>query len=395
MGLQPSASRTDLLLECSYPFDPKHQLAPTQAGEPARYGSAFHEVIAKHIKRGKRGPSTKLSVWASAALEHYDLPAGLLDELVPHVAQAWPALDTWLRGKNSWKQDFTAGEVGVEKSYAWSPGREGSGGRRIAPPSAEDHHYSGLRGGEIAGTVDLIAHRDDGRLALVLDHKTGEDPHGAFAKPDRLPQLLTLVGGADVNCNSTHVVVAIFHARRRGLPIVHSEMVRDETWQAHGEKVRAALTRIGDGTMRPGPWCGYCPAREVCPAKDGELLEQASGLLRGLHAKGSESLLVQNGNAGLTRAQALGKLYDIVKKSEALASRARDEIRAEILRTNVMPELPDGKHLTVIDQTVERLSKSTLQRGLGKLAAEKEIARLRRLGGLEKSTHKQLHAEKE
>ena len=45
MGIQPTASRTDLLLECQYAFG-KDVEVYDPPGEPARYGSAFHFVLA-------------------------------------------------------------------------------------------------------------------------------------------------------------------------------------------------------------------------------------------------------------------------------------------------------------------------------------------------------------
>jgi hypothetical protein len=390
--MQPSASRTELLLECSYPFDPRHTFAPGEVGEPARYGSAFHEVLARVLDHPKANTHREIGRWASIAAKRYALDDSIVEELTLHVTQAAPVLITWLGGKNPWREDFTKSKLETEQSFAWSPSLLA---RDTASPDSE-HVYPELKPRQMGGTVDLLRRSGAGKMALVLDHKTGEDPSGSFSRPHKLPQLLSLAAAVtSLTGTRKSAIVAVFHARRRGLPIVYSEKVDSPTLQEHSGKVFEALLRVGDGSLRPGAWCARCPARSVCPAQDAELLSHAAKLLGGLHAQGSEALLVSNGNAGLTRAQALGNLYEIVKKSEDLAARAREEIRNEIVRTKVMPELADGRHLTVISREVERLSKSTLTRGLGRLAAEREIERLRKIGGLEQATQTQLHAEKE
>ena len=144
MGLQPSASKTELFLACQRPFDPAVTTEPTFATEPMRYGSAFHASIALLLLKALKKPEGALYEKAViAAAAKYDVRQHV-KELAEHVRVSYEYLTSWLK-KHGWTRI-----VEVEQSYAISGGSP----RKIDGPSDEDHFYSDLRPGEIAGTVD-------------------------------------------------------------------------------------------------------------------------------------------------------------------------------------------------------------------------------------------------
>ena len=257
MGLQPSASKTALLLACQRPFAEDVAADTTFATEPMRYGSAFHEVEAllllKVLKKAEGALYTKA---VEDAAKKYDV-APHTRELVEHVRAYHAFLSAWLL-RHGWTR-----VVEVETSYAIDPARLEV--RKIAEPSAEEHKYADLRVGEVAGTVDLIAEDPEGKRTLVLDHKTGFVDAG-FSEPARIPQMKTL--GLTVNPVAyDRIELAIGHADRQGLPNVHSDVYDPRDAGAHRKDLDVALGRIGDGSLRPNEFCPRCPAAPTCPAR--------------------------------------------------------------------------------------------------------------------------------
>lgn len=392
--LQPSASKTSLLLECSYPFG---KIVPDDIRdrEAANYGSAFHELLAHSVLNDWGSPSMA-EIEATASV--WGLSTSARDELAPHLADSAGVLRRWLQGANPWHANFLHGssKIKVEVSFALV----GSFAREIPGPTLEEHRYMELASGEIAGTADLVIVPPRGKSRvplLVLDHKTGQED---FSEPIKHAQLLTLARAAQLayGAVSRRVVVGVLHARRRGLAAVYADEAAPGLLKAHGEALGRALARIGDGSMRPGPWCTKCAAAPLCPARDADLLNNAEGLLTRLTTNvidaPSESIVAPRGGA-LTRAQRLGQLYTVVQQAEKLADATRREIRNEIL-AGALPELPDGKgYLTVRDETREGLSKASVLRAYGKLAGGVLLEKLRKDGAIETTTSHRLHAEKE
>jgi hypothetical protein len=204
-------------------------------------------------------------------------------------------------------------------------------------------------------------------------------------------------------------IVAVLHARRRGMPKVYADRVKLSELASYETRVQTSLGRIGDGSMRPGSWCRYCPAQTVCPARDADLLGQAGDVLTGLTAAGgalSKDGLVANDLSGavikapamgLSKDKKLGVLYEIAKKAEVLAGRVRAEIKAAILEGNgaVLPETPSGEYLIVREYEKESLGKSSIVEAYGKIAGERLLNKLRRDGAINKSKVQQLWPEKE
>jgi hypothetical protein len=411
VGLQASMSQSALLLECSFAFGKEIERGPSS--EPARYGSAFHSLLASRLteavwKAGvvKHPPGTKAPRQPSVqtVAKRWGLPLANA-ELKEHVAATQTVLARWLV-KNEFRIDFDAvrkaGLFLIEHAVALRPGVSG----RSLSPHDENHRYHGLELGEQPGTLDLaiIPNKRVMRKLpiLVLDHKTGEED---FSRPLDKPQLLSLAAGVMRWVGSTHAIVGAVHARRRGLPKVYAEQVKLSELKQYEGRIAIALSRIGDGSMRPGPWCPRCPARSVCPAQDAELLARAGDVLTGLTAAGgalsngglvSTDLAVRADNV-MSVEKKLGLLYSVVKKSEVLARRARAEIKNAIVASggSLLPETPDNEYLVVREYEKENLSKTSIVKAYGELAGKRMLEKLRSDGAIKKSVVQELWPEKD
>lgn len=373
----PSASRAALLLQCSRPFDSTLQLPSDPPGEPARWGSAWHEVGA-HVLRlqDPKMPRTKeLHRLAAKAAKHYDVEGGT-DELLAHFTQNFPEM---LRHYALWKPT----KKEIEVSLAYDPFSDTA--RRIAPPTEDDHHYE-CSEREHPMTVDWAF--DTAKYLIIGDHKTGM---GDFSKPWELAQLRSLALGFRALYRSKKpILVAVNHAFRRGIAKVYYDELSTEDMTKHREGLKEGISRIGDGSLRPGRECAGCPARGLCPAGDSGLLDRADALLRGTNVLGSSLVLTSNDQTDLTRERRLGLLYETIEAGVALASRAREAIKDEIRNQSVLPELSDGRRLVIKTRSVERLSKKAYVDVYGKLGAERVFSRLRKDGVLMKKEEEYL-----
>jgi len=392
MGLQPSASRTALLLLCPRPFDPALEADPDLPGEAARYGSAFHLILASCLRSSSKKPLEKTAAYArevDRAAREYDVK-GAVHELAGHVKGSVKVLRNWLV-----REKLQVAEV--ERAYGIHPKADGSWGARVIPPHDEDHRYD-VRVGEMPGTVDLIAVSSNHAQAVVIDHKTGGESYG-FAQPSSLPQMRTLglVAGSP-HIEGPDIEVGIFHADRRGLPIVYAEPYEASTQRSHVAELHQALSRIGQGFLRPGAHCSRCQARITCPAQAADLLaEGTAALVASANALAVEPvdpkaiLAPVEGSAALeVRA---GALYELLKRFRALDKAGSDEIK-RLVRGGAIIETCEGKVLTLQTQTYETLSKKSVIEALGKIAGEKELARLRKKGAIREATREMLVGEK-
>ena len=408
-GMQPSMSWSNLLLECSFLFAQEIDRGP--AGEPARYGSGFHEILAGSLtnafrKRDGRGP-LKVKSPQEVALK-WGMP-DKHEEMREHAAAGHDYLLKWL-SKNEFRIDFEPirkkGVLFLESALALKPLESA---RTIAPHD-ENHRYRGLVTGEQPGTLDLSivpSERDRKKLpVLVEDHKTGEED---FSRPLDKPQLLSLAAATMRMSGATEAVVAVLHARRRGMPKVYADKVKLSELKSYETRIATSLARIGDGSMRPGPHCDRCPAKTICPARDADLLNTAGEVLIGLTAAGGALSIdgltandvtlvkIPQGAGGLARDKRLGVLYDVVRKAEALAKRIRSELRDEIIASKgaILPETPQGEYLIVREYEKENLSKDGILKAYGKIAGERMLTKLREDGAITRSKVQQLWPEKE
>lgn len=369
MGLQPSASRTALLLECSYPFGDV-EIEPHPSREPARYGSAWHQIMAACLRRPLSASAYAKAV--DAAAKRYDV-ASCAEELAGHVKSSLKVLQNWLVRE---KLEV----VEVETAYAIDP----NGKSRPIEPHDDEHRYD-CRSFEVPSTVDLIARH--ARRQVILDHKTGHDE--GFAKPAAVPQMRTL-GLIDKTTE-----VAIFHADRQGLPIVYSSEV--EGARDHRAALSRALSRVGDGSMRPGPWCGRCPASDVCPARSAEILGDATAaLVRASIVLADEpidpKLAPVPANAVNSVEDRAAALHELFKKLRPIMKAGHNEIVA-LVKAGRVVETREGA-LVLQTQTYETLSKKSVLEALGKAAGEREIERLRKKGAVRETTREMLVSEK-
>lgn len=399
MGWQPSASKTEVFLLCPRPFDPAIEAEPDEPGEPARYGSGFHAVIAACLRSPKKKLLEKNSAAYARVVDRAAKEFDMKDakaELASHVKSSVKVLRNWLTRE---KLEV----VEVEKAYAVWPKADGGWVARPTEPHDEDHVYKIARGG-MPGTVDLIAMNANRKRTVVLDHKTGvyeswfaNDETVTFARPTTIGQMRTLglVG------SSLHGEVAIFHADRKGLPMVYSEPYEVSDQRAHAKELHAAFQRIGQGFLRPGEYCKRCPTRVGCPARAAHLLVESTAVL--VEAANKVALEPVDPNAlcvlptepppaGMIEMRA-GALYDLLKRFRELEKAGSAELK-RLVRGGAVIETRDGKVLALQTQTFETLSKKSVIEALGKVAGEKELARLRKKGAIRESTREMLVGEK-
>lgn len=402
MSLQPSASKTGVFLLCQRPFDAETPTEPDEPGEAALYGSAFHQIIAACLRTGWRGTkkapletSAAYSREVDRAAKRYDMQDARA-ELAGHVKSSVKVLRNWLTRE---KLEVVA----IERAYAVHPKADGTWKTRVIEAHDENHVYD-VAPDEMPGTVDLVATNDNRKRTVVMDHKTGlfedwfaNDESVKFARPTTVAQLRTLglVG------SSLYGEVSIFHADRRGLPMVYSEPYEVSEQQQHAKELHGAFSRLGGGFLRPGEYCKRCPARAGCPAAAAHLLVESAAVL--VEAANRVALEPIDPNAlyalptepppeGMIEMRA-GALYDMLKRFRELEKVAVTELK-RLVRAGAVIETRDGKVLKIQTQNYETLSKKSVIEALGKVEGEKELARLRKKGVIREATREMLIGEK-
>jgi hypothetical protein len=366
----PTASKTDLLFACTWPFGRKLRRGPV--GERTRFGSAFHQVM-----EGRLANRTRPLLLKAAAGE-WDVN---LDELTERVDEAEPVVRTWLSGGNMWGLNFTKAGLKLEISVAYNPA---TGEAREIPGGPGEHHdYPGRRPGEIPGTADvvsiLVTHRGSNlghpiRTLLVLDHKSGWNVAADWQPqtPAESGQLRTLALALATLFEADQVVVAFFHARSGARPVILEDMLQASDLAAHRKALRSALSNIGNGWMRPGPWCSFCPAYMVCPTQTTTLTE----LKR---------------TSGVMTSEKVGAIHQALATYRGLA-----EILGEEMRTWVKyhgPGVrPDGQYVDLIPRSRTTLSQASIVRALGPLKGKALIEKLRKLGCVTETENLELRA---
>lgn len=384
LPIQPSASRTKLLLGCPRPFEVPAE--PDESGEPARYGSAFHQVAAACLgAKTSKGVLEKTDRYAKEidkAAKAYDVRAAA-GELAGHVKSSLGVLRNWLARE---KLEVLA----LERAYAVTLAA-GAFARRVIEPHDEDHRYD-TAPDEVPGTVDLIACGGD--REIVIDYKTGSAPANdiLFATPTKIPQMRTL------GLVATHreVEVGIFHADRRGLPNMYVEPYELDARHAHAGDLRRALGLIGNGFLRVGEHCAECPVRATCPAHQAELISEGTNALikaaNGLATEPITGALVSAKASKLSVEERAGLLHTLLKKFGVLEKAGREEIR-RLVKGGAVIETPEGKTLVIREQTFETLSKKSVLAAYGPQKGEKVLEKLRKDGAVVESTREMLVGE--
>jgi hypothetical protein len=351
MGIQPTASKSDLLLNCQYPFDPALDLGePEPPGEVAEYGTDFH--------------------WKLHAALQGATPAD------NHVKGSLSIIQGFMAGENPWGYKFEATSMETPLALrikALGPARVTWAARQV-DFSAEGHSYS-LAPGDIGGTADLVLDRvpSGGKVAgafrVVWDHKTGSGED--YTQPAKKGQMLTLALATDADA------VAILHTPRGSIPAVYADPVSPVRLKEHAFKLDAALKRIGDGSLRPGPWCKWCPARPVCPTNNADLAKAGRDLVK---VFGGDKLLAEID---------LGKVHQLLPAADKLFEQLRAELK-ERVRAGEVIQRPDGKTLEIQTVTAERVvGKADLFKAFAPLGGE---AKARELGLVKSSVQERLVA---
>ncbi len=374
MGKQVTASKTPLLLQCSRPFAADTDIEYDEPSEPARYGSAFHEVLELNAPRAD----------AKEIAAKYDVDH---KELYPHAVRTLAFLKKWLAGDNVYGEVFTV--VGRETHRATllrvfkdAMGSSLEPTTRVCDFDADTHTYD-LRPGEFGGTDDLVVESYEAgnqrhglaKRRIVIDYKSGD--WGEFHKPSEMAQMLTLALQTDADA------VAILHSPREGVPVMFCDDVSPEELSNYAKKLRGAMRRIGDGSLRPGALCNRCDARIGCPAGDADLLKKANALIKVAVTKEEMGVPLNK-----------GQFHMFLQQLERLAKRAREVLREDIRNGEIIVR-PDGQVLVLRPKSKENLSKSSIVAALGKQKGEAQIKRLRDAGCITSSSWDEIHAVKE
>jgi hypothetical protein len=373
MGLQVSASNTDLLLNCQRPFDPAVELDEREATLEMSYGSAFAEIMAMRRKLKLPTPSEYEEI-----LSHRQIKGEDYDRLIGHTTRAWDAWKSWAAGRNPLGIKLKI--VRIETPMATHLDVSGAGKclteTRETKLNLETHTYD-LDEGEIGGTPDVCLKSADGKIRIVSDDKTGQDRALNYNSPSTMGQLRTLALMTD----ATHV--AVFHSPKGGsTDDIFLDPIGPKELAKHHADLRLAMSRIGDGSLRPGKWCSYCPARGSCPANYGEMVTATTK---------SVSAMTKLNLGSLSETVDRGVFTHTWRNLEKMAKIARDLIKEEV-RAGAVYDEPDGRTLQLVEVKRESLSMTSLREALGKKAGDEEIERLRKLGAIKEVCYEELRA---
>ena len=360
-------------MACSYPWQ---KLAPVEpVGERTRFGSAFHEGMEWGLTKHAANPESWKVQPAVARKWRVDH-----EELQARIDAGFPVLRKWLAGENSWNLAFPPTFLRTEVSVAYNP--ETGEARETTGPSEEKHEYLDVSPLEIPGTGDLVAVIETRKTALsakfktvlVLDHKSGWSVAADWQPrtPAENGQLRTLATAFAALYQADHAIVAFFHAPADGLPEVYADEMNTKDFEEHRLQLKGAMRRIGNGWLRPGDHCAYCPAWRICPTT-------------------TTSLTVLQRAGGPLTSQRVGAVHAALQEFNRLGDKLRDEIRAWV-ETNGPGERPDGALVDLVDKDVERLSKASVLKALGPLKGAKLLESLRQAGALETKTQRELRA---
>jgi len=363
----PTASRTDLLFACTYPWG--RRAPKTDPGPPARFGLAFHKAMELLFSEGAYDPETIAS--------RHGIDA---EELRTRVEPSYSVLRKWLT-ENLFDLKFIRPQT--EVSVAYNPWEDTA--RDCLPPTEETHEYSDRRPGEIPGTADLVAAAQGDRSkilgdpskVLVVDYKSGWDVGASWQPhtPAESGQLRSLALAFSRLWGAKELFVAFLHAPAGGAPEVLSDRLTLEDLEEHRRNLRRAMGQIGSGWMRPREWCAHCPGFSICPAQ-------------------SNALVALNRPPGPLSASRVGAIHQATGLYDKLRERLRDEIRAWVKQHG--PGIrPDGQIVDLVETETTNLSQASIERALGPLKGAKEIERLNKLGCIEKKKRVELRARKQ
>jgi hypothetical protein len=364
--LRPSMSRTDSLLQCSWPFG--KEVAIGEVTERMRYGSAWHYAASCLL------PFPKKKVDVSKVAADYDVDEL---ELRDHLKIGLEQLVAWLRADNQWGIDFVKrGQARFETAVAYRPITKTA--RTCLPPTLEGHIYKGIDAAlEFPGATDLVIDQiqSSSKTApdlLVIDHKTGED----CDLPLESGQLKSLVLASSVRIKAKRPAGAIFHTPR-GIEggYIYADDFEKSLLKKHASDLKDAWQRIGDGSLKPGWHCSGCPAQTVCPAHTSALVE--------LRPKSETEIMTP---------EKLGLIHQTLANWNAFSRKVSAEIIKPYVRQHGAIPRPDGKIVSMKEVEVENVSKRNVVDVEGAAKAEKVFVEWRKKGYLKKTSREDMRA---
>ena len=387
--IMPSGSKTDLFLTCAWPWGRRIEVTGSEdPGEPARFGSAYHEVLATRLLRSPAAVRCRIDNVAKRF--------GVKPERVrERVDESFPILWRWLKEGNPWSVDFTR-DMHLERSYAIDL-KTPQYPRVVAAPTAESHVYEEAHDDELPMTLDLTANARDARgrhVALYLDHKSGFErldvseagqlKSGALVFLDRSAWVNRARGLVDDEeaCDETCVyVIAFFHAPANMPAGVYALEVTREELIAHYAALRAAhRARLSEPrSLTPSALCARCPAYAICPTNVSTLVELRGG----------------SGRLALTTPETIGAAHQTLKDYESRFARAVAQVDAEIrdaVKRVGFGIRPDGQEVAFRERPYTNLSLASIERAVGPIEAKKIVALLDKKGVIERGVRQELRA---
>jgi hypothetical protein len=367
--IQPTASKTDRFLACAYPWG-KTVIAEGEVDAAARFGSAFHEGLALHLANGPAGYTKNAAKFGS------DINPQAVED---RVRNAFTVVSAWLGGENPWGINFTRWGLHIEQAFAYNIE---TGEARWCDAPDESHEYIDRQENELPGTADIIgfgAFRRNGsktsqkgarNFILILDHKSG----WAVGSPRESGQLRSLALAGCRLYGVDRAIVAFLHAPADMAPTVYADTLDAAELNDHATALKAALERVKEGWIKPGPHCKWCQAFTICPTNAKALLD-----IRGMSAMQTAE------DVGLAHA----RLTDFRRRFADIDAVIDAEIRAWVAKNGAALR-PDGFGVDFVERDYTNLSQASIVRALGKLEGGKMIARLKKLGCIETSTRREL-----
>lgn len=357
MGKQVTASNTKLLFQCPRPFEEDTEISHNEPGEDARYGSAYHEAQRDLVLGSPVTKDTFSNLLEKWGVTHVVNPS----EFEKHVRGGTKYLLKWLKDHG-----FTR-IVSVEKPRKWNVVTWASSDAEL---DLETHTYD-LEENEIGGTDDLTAENPKTHEIVTTDTKTGLFELEDYTQPPTLQlRTLGLMTGA--------TQVAIFNVPRTSIMQVYDAELQEQA--SHGQELREAYERVGTGFLREGPACRFCPARDNCPLRAGEILQETGKLVKKVYGAGELSEEIDR-----------GAFLELSTGLVNLVKRGRELIKEEV-RNGLVIENREGKAYEVKKRTRRGISLKSIVAALGKKAGEKEIERLEKLGCVTETEYEELSA---
>lgn len=381
---QPSMSHTDDLLGCGYPFG---RTWPVKDDEYSTAGKVNHKAFEHRVRR------------------FFDLPRSTDTSPTEAVVRAEAAFRVFKAWYRRWTDHEDAGRnyklkvtAEVETSYAFNVRTKA--GRRCKSPDDKTHEYPDRGPSEIPGTLDLllVAYYPHGGVAkiAIIDFKSGINVSGT---PEFSGQLTVQALAVGAYLDETEITLGFLHAPADGVPVMLTHETTLPELQERVPVLRQALKMAGRDFIRPWQpkyggtsWCSRCPAWDECPASARSALVDASEALSRKIIPRNQALVSGIAGGKIVSRERLGEIIRLRSAMHKVSEQLGPMIQADIEANG--SALHGDTEWTVIEVTQERLSKGTLERGLGKIAAMREIDRLRDIGGLEETTSKKIQPRK-